>query len=615
MKKIGFLISFLFWTTSFQTHSQTIYELEDIVISAGNSPILSSETATSHTVITSDEIDKLGNISVGKILSSVPGLAVSSSGGSSIQVRIRGSEANHVLVLIDGVSAAAGDGEYNFSGLSALDIDRIEILRGPQTVFFGPSASSGLINIITKSASKSELKSSVTLGSHEGFLVAKSFSIGRLNNSFSYFTDKDKGYDYSFNDGEKDGTQRNTLKFRSQLEADNGLKTEMLIRETSEKYDVDDINFAATSFRNYLTDSTISGKKNESLGSLTLSRLSEDTRSFHEIKIQKTKFHDFYNGAKRNSSDKTLLRYHFQRSFSEDPIIDAASTGSVIFESSTDRNKLSPIETRRNKAVGTEIRHRFTDKSTLQYGARFEDGNKFESSITWKAALKKTITESTALLVDVGTGVVNPTYFEIYGGWGIAGNPNLKPEKNKSFSMGLEYQSSSKDTQISAVAFQDILSNEISTNWGTSSIFNETGKSTRKGVELTYDKRLAKDIKINGNYTFLIAKNADSTLESRRPRHSLNFGLEYFFGPDDAGSLRIKTKSSFENYDQDFSLAGFPVNKLPDYTSVDVTGTYKLSEALTLTAEAENITDQEFYDVWGYRSPGRSFFIRLTKRW
>jgi vitamin B12 transporter len=180
MKKIGFLISFLFWTTSFQTHSQTIYELEDIVISAGNSPILSSETATSHTVITSDEIDKLGNISVGKILSSVPGLAVSSSGGSSIQVRIRGSEANHVLVLIDGVSAAAGDGEYNFSGLSALDIDRIEILRGPQTVFFGPSASSGLINIITKSASKSELKSSVTLGSHEGFLVAKSFSIGGL---------------------------------------------------------------------------------------------------------------------------------------------------------------------------------------------------------------------------------------------------------------------------------------------------------------------------------------------------------------------------------------------------------------------------------------------------
>ena len=100
-----------FGTKSF---SQETYELEQIVISGGNAPISSSDLATSHTIITREEIERGANKTITSILRSVPGLNVSSAGGSTTQIRMRGGEGNHTLVLIDGVEATGGDGEYFF---------------------------------------------------------------------------------------------------------------------------------------------------------------------------------------------------------------------------------------------------------------------------------------------------------------------------------------------------------------------------------------------------------------------------------------------------------------------------------------------------------------------
>ena len=88
--------------------------MEQIVISGGNAPISSSDLATSHTIITREEIERGANKTITSILRSVPGLNVSSAGGSTTQIRMRGGEGNHTLVLIDGVEATGGDGEYFF---------------------------------------------------------------------------------------------------------------------------------------------------------------------------------------------------------------------------------------------------------------------------------------------------------------------------------------------------------------------------------------------------------------------------------------------------------------------------------------------------------------------
>ena len=99
--------------------AQETFELDDIVISGGNSPIKAADLATSNSVITSEDIKKHGDVTIQSLLRQIPGVAVNSTGSSFTEVRVRGGEANHTLVLIDGVPATGGDGNYIFSGLSA----------------------------------------------------------------------------------------------------------------------------------------------------------------------------------------------------------------------------------------------------------------------------------------------------------------------------------------------------------------------------------------------------------------------------------------------------------------------------------------------------------------
>ena len=130
--------------------------IQEILVSASLQPLPLKQSANAVTVIDREQLQNRLALNVTDLLRDVPGVAVSRTGvlGSQTQVRMWGAEANHVMVLIDGIEVndpSLGD-EANWANLSATDIERIEVMRGPQSALYGSDALAGVVNIQTARA-------------------------------------------------------------------------------------------------------------------------------------------------------------------------------------------------------------------------------------------------------------------------------------------------------------------------------------------------------------------------------------------------------------------------------------------------------------------------------
>ena len=604
--------------------AQETFELDDIVISGGNSPIKAADLATSNSVITSEEIKKHGDVTIQSLLRKIPGVAVNSAGSSFTEIRVRGGEANHTLVLIDGVPATGGDGNYIFSGLSATEVERIEILRGPQTIFFGPSASSGVINIITKSPDKNDGVFFGSVGSTLAAGVSQDVKIGRLSSNVTVSKENYEGYDQSYSNGDKDGFNRNTFQIKTKAVSDDGIEMTLKVRDASEKYDTDDYKGSTTdtaihgfrsptSHLDYVVDTKDKGKRDEVQTSLDLQKSSSSGKTKHNFLIAHTKYSNSLNSIKSSDNNQELIKYHFEQSLDNKGISDSAKSVALIMEHHNDKNQLNKAQKRLGNALAFEYRHKFQNDSALQLGGRVENGNRYKTAQTWKVGyVLPLITNSTTLLLDAGTAVINPTYGEIYGTAWTSGNPDLKPEKNVSFSVGLKQIFTNQENYIKAVLFRDRLTNEIRADAAPFTPYNEVGNSKRNGVELDMQFQLFPQTIISGNYSYLIAKNPDGTVEARRPRHSFNSQIEYQFA-ENKGHVALSATRIAKNYD---SYPGvWTSRKLPDYTKFDLTSSFNIKSNLSITGQISNLFDKEYSDSWGYRSAGRSFYLTAATKW
>ena len=609
------------WVTS--AGAQETFELDDIVISGGNSPIKSTDLATSNSVITSEEIEKQGDVNVQSLLRQIPGLSVSAAGSSFSEIRIRGGEANHTLVLIDGVPATGGDGHYIFSGLSATDIERIEVMRGPQTIFFGPSASSGVINIISKTPEKNGGAFFGSVGSTRGGGISQNIDLGNFATNVTILREDYEGYDQSYSNGDKDGFDRETLQIKTTASTDSGMAMTLKLRDASEKYDTDDYKGSTTdtqkygyrsptSHLDYVVDTNDNGKRDETQASIELKRNSDSGRVKHNLLLAHTEYSNSLNNIKSADNDQQLIRYHFQHSLDDKPISDAKKSVSVIAEHHIDKNQLNKAQKRLGNALAFEYRQKFYNHSTLQLGGRVENGNRYKAAQTWKIGyVLPLVQNSTSLLFDAGTAVVNPTYGEIYGTAWTNGNLNLRPEKNMSVSVALKQNFRNQDF-LKATLFHDKLNNEIRADAAPYTPYNETGESKRKGIELEGQFYPQPQIKISGNYTYLVAKEPNGTVEARRPRHMLNSRIEYEF-LESHGHIALSATRVVKNYD---SYPGvWTSRKLPDYTKFDLSSSFKITEELSITGQISNLFDTDFSDNWGWRGSGRSFYLTANAKW
>ncbi|MCB1495724.1 MAG: TonB-dependent receptor, partial [Bauldia sp.] len=199
-------------------------------------PTAVGTVGSSVSVINRKEIERLPTESVAQLLRAVPGLTVTESGGVGGQtlVSIRGTEAQHTLVLIDGVRVndpSTSRDDFDFSVLNTTDIERIEILRGPQSALYGSDAIGGVINIITKrpggpprltaeveGGSYGTRKTSLSGGTSAGGFSIYSTGTYFATDGFSRVGDRDKG--------EPDSTEKFSGSIRGAFDPGGGVRFE-----------------------------------------------------------------------------------------------------------------------------------------------------------------------------------------------------------------------------------------------------------------------------------------------------------------------------------------------------------------------------------------------------
>ncbi|WP_254604366.1 TonB-dependent siderophore receptor [Leisingera sp. ANG59] len=600
-----------------------VTDLGEIIVSGGFTPVEAQKYGRSVSVLTSEEIEDRGITTVQDALRSVPGVMVNGSGDSFTQVRIRGAEANHTLILIDGVEAAAGDSEYILSGLDTANIERIEVLRGPQSVFYGSNASAGVINIITKSGGiGTEYGGSAEAGS-DGYRASARVSsrTERGGIAFSFAHDNDDGYDASGEGGEEDGIRRNTLQLKGDYLVTGRLKLGFNFRTSDERYDSDRTSFTATDAASYVVDDpTQFSDRDEQLAQVFAELDTFGGRLKHQLSLERTDFDRSRNGGTPTETKTEAAKYLLSFGLDGQQADQANHLLNAMLEWEEDSSSSNPDFRRKTNSIALEYRGSFDNGLDLQLGVRHDSNSAFEDATSWNASASYTFAGSGVRLhSSAGTGIVNPSYFELfadedYGSFTYSGNQNLQPEENRSFDIGIEVPFLQGRGLVDVTYFDETLTGEIESYVvdDTAPVWdytyrNQAGDSDRKGVEVSASLEATDSLYLNLAYTYLDASNPDGSVEVRRPEHELLLSatLDTFNG---RGSITTDIRHVAGNWDTQWFNSSTDA-ELDDYTTVNVSAQYELTDNAVLTGRVTNLFDEDYADVWGYAKRGRAAYI------
>lgn len=595
--------------------------LDEVVISGGLSPIAADAYGSAYTVLTAEEIAERGVRTVQDALREVPGLAINSTGAGFTQLRIRGAEANHALVLIDGVPVSGGHDEYIFSGLETANIDRIEVLRGPQSVFYGSSASAGVVNIITRKGNLgTEYGGSVEVGNGHAASAWVTHRTAGGGLSFNASNRDDKGYNQSFTGDEKDGIRRRTMSLGGDWQATEDLQLGFVLRHSNEDYDYDASNWTPTGNDDYLEDSDDRLDRRETLGAVWAEYTMLGGRMMHRLEYHDSIYRQSRNSDAFTRGETKALKYRLSYALDGQVLAQADHMLNLMLERTEDRHDSAPDADRANNSVAIEYRGSFDHGIDLQAGLRHDNFNRFDDFTSWNLGVSWKI-ENTPLRIHAsgGRGLVEPSYAELYSDSSyVLGNPDLIPERNTGFDIGIEAAFDQGRGLIDLTYFNEKMADEITYIGqalpdGRGTYYNQSGDSKRQGVEVAGSYEFSDQFRMAVTYTYLDATEPDGKIEIRRPRHLMGLTARYFL-PDGRGYVGADLRHVSGNYDTQW-WGSYSNVELPAYTVFNISGGYDVTDNIRATARVTNLFDKDYMDSWGYATQGRTAYVGLEAKW
>lgn len=613
--------------------------LEELVVTAALEPVSINDVASSITVITREEIEQRQVKYLADLLRDVPGFSVSRSGGAGAQtqIRVRGAEANHMLVLMDGIRAndPASVDEFQFQYATTANIERIEIIRGPQSSIWGSDAMAGVINIIRRrDTSETWVSGSAEGGSFGTFSAAADGGMSRgqfrLQGGVSH--DTTDGINIAREGDEKDGSHNTTANLGIEWDISEAWSLVATGQYVDAETQFDDVDFLVTGLP------------------ADTDRVTRADRTYlrGELRYKPTESR-WSGGASINYTDsdnRNLYDGVFNSSTSAD-VVDARARGSVLLGEESNHRLTAALEyintdfSQRGKAspwgdpnqdqsydqasAAAEYVGKYASGFTWTASTRFNDFSDFDDITTWQTAFSYQAGDTFRLRGSIGTGFKAPTFTERFGFYPdqFIGNPDLKPEKSRGWEIGFDSQWADRRANFGAVYFHSKLEDEIDGFVFDPETFlftavNRQADSHRKGVELTFGWNPAADLDLTANYTYTDSTEpggGEKVRELRRPRHMGSLAVEYRFAGDRAYA-NLNLSFTGKQYDVFYDPATFLSRqvKLDSYTLLDLAGGWKISRSLELVARITNLTDQDYEEVLGYSTRGRGYFAGIRGR-
>lgn len=623
---------------------------EVMVVSAARTAMDLAQIASSVTVIDREIIEQRQSAYIVDLLRGVPGLSVnrSGSGGGITEVRSRGGEANQLLVLIDGIRAndPAANDQFQWQTLTANDVERIEIVRGPQSAIWGSDANTGVINIITRKGSAGLSGSGFVEGgsynSASGGLRAgggtQEFTWGA---NASYL--EQSGFNSAQSGSEDDPFKNKTAGFNLAYKPTDAVSVDLVTRYSDADADGDWQDCVPSPGNDPCPQVVSDSFPDSSTFKQLYSGLSGtagflENRWTHQLFFATTdtrnksvfQFRDFFApdtllvDTFRANGRLNELRYQTNWDFARAGV--AAGKDLVTFAIDHQKreydNSFDVDDNTYQTGYVLEGRTLLADVWSITGAVRYDDSSDYDDITTWRITSGYDFPATgTRLRAAAGTGQKAPTSTELFGFTpDFVGNPDLEPEQSEGWELGID-QTLGSDKYTSALTyFNERLEDQIVSVFlpdFSSTVTNAPGDARRKGVEAALDARLNEQFTGRLSYTYL---DSDAVVlagdivtgrssEIRRPRNSYAMNLNYKFLQQKANlNLNLSyTGSQYDNvFFSDFSSSRI---ELDSYTLVDLTSEYALTDSVVLYGRLDNLFDEDYEQVYSYNTLGRAGYV------
>jgi vitamin B12 transporter len=595
---------------------------EAVVVSATRIPTPITQVASSVTVITAADIESRQQRSLPDVLRSVPGLNIVQTGGAGGQTSLflRGTNSNHTKVLLDGIDIAdpsTPSGAADISKLLAGDIAKVEVLRGPQGALYGSDAIGGVVSIITKGGEGPMAITADTEGGSFGTFNQRG-SVSGSQGAFHYAASLQH-----FHSGSTPVTPLNLLppgQRRNDDFYDNVTATAKLGYDVTDNFDLgftgrtlnslgkvtgdafDFVNF--TSFPSP-TRTRISSIQYQSRATAHLvlwdGRLDQTLGVAYGSAITATQDPD--NGDSRAIGDRIKLDWQGNLAVMDGEML--------VLGAETARDALHPglsfgFPSTLSQGITTnagfaELQSDFGFGLYNSASIRYDDNSRFGNKTTWRIAPAWVIEETgTKLKVSAGSGFKAPALQQLYGTFG--GNAALKPET--SFGYDVDVEQSLLDGALTGgiTWFQNNIRNLIVSGPAPAFQLANIGRARTDGVESFIAWKALDTLTLRADYTYTDALDAGTKLALlRRPRHKASVGADWQATDDLSLAATLLYVGPQIDGNRDFSI---PRLKMPDYVTLDLAVSYRVSEKWSLFGRIENVTDTDYQSPDGFLRPG-----------